>query len=621
MQATVALRILKVFVVVLGVVSLVALWVETGAWAEYTETNIRAQLQLEARQRTRAAANSIQAMVGNYDLALRAMSHIVAQGRDTLTQKDGLAGILVPPLNAQLIHVDAEGYTAFSSQGPIPRNYVGDRAYFVQHRNKHSDRLLISEPMLDHETSAWVVPFSRAVWKDEQFVGVSVLNVPVENLLALLRRHQESQQDSLALILPGGQLLAHLLGANNAMVYGKSAPAQRPYLQQPELMQGEFEAVDIGDQTRRQFSWLRFPDTGLILSIGISPDEVLKPAHATIHKLEIASAAISALIVLLSSALLTALIRIERCERERNMRKTGHQELSNSMSEGLIEIDTDNRIAHVNPAFTTITGYPADVVIGKNIDMLSPAHRDIRSLGKMIAQWSAADYTGTAEGDFDGHRANSLRSGENGEPRAFIGHAVLVNQAEARQGVRRVVLLTDVSAIRRKEDEIWHEANYDALTGLVNRALCHDHLKLMVNHAHAHDCGVAVLFIDLDYFLPISEHRGAAVSNRLLYEVACRLRDLFHNEDTIARLRSDQFVVLISDYGAVSVAERAAARVVSRISDPFVVDAVEGTQIEITCSVGLARFPDGGHNADELLANSEQAMLRAKDKGRSSWSA
>jgi GGDEF domain-containing protein len=109
--------------------------------------------------------------------------------------------------------------------------------------------------------------------------------------------------------------------------------------------------------------------------------------------------------------------------------------------------------------------------------------------------------------------------------------------------VRRVVLLSDVTELRRKDKEMWHQANFDRLTGLPNRALLADRIDGMLRRARRNHTEVAVLFIDLDDFKPVNDDFGHDVGDLLLREVAGRLRRLFRDEDTVSRLGGDEFVV------------------------------------------------------------------------------
>jgi diguanylate cyclase (GGDEF)-like protein len=213
-------------------------------------------------------------------------------------------------------------------------------------------------------------------------------------------------------------------------------------------------------------------------------------------------------------------------------------------------------------------------------------------------------------GDFEGRR----RDGE-----AYTGHAV-ISAVLAADGsvVHRVALVADVTELRRRDGEIWHQANFDRLTGLPNRSLISDRLESMVHHARRHQCEVVVLFIDLDRFKPVNDRFGHDVGDLLLQQVAQRLQRLFRDEDTVARLGGDEFVVAMPSGAGQAAIEPTAAKVVEALSQPFEVD---GHVLRIACSVGVARFPNDGDTAERLLIAADHAMYRAKNAGRARWSA
>ena len=183
--------------------------------------------------------------------------------------------------------------------------------------------------------------------------------------------------------------------------------------------------------------------------------------------------------------------------------------------------------------------------------------------------------------------------------------------------VRRVVLLSDVTELRRKDKEMWHQANFDRLTGLPNRALLADRIDGMLRRARRNHTEVAVLFIDLDDFKPVNDDFGHDVGDLLLREVAGRLQRLFRDEDTVSRLGGDEFVVAMHAELNSGFGQNAAGKIVASLSEPF---QVAGHALTISCSVGVARFPDDGDSADSLIQHADHAMYRAKKQGRSRWS-
>jgi diguanylate cyclase (GGDEF)-like protein/PAS domain S-box-containing protein len=194
-----------------------------------------------------------------------------------------------------------------------------------------------------------------------------------------------------------------------------------------------------------------------------------------------------------------------------------------------------------------------------------------------------------------------------------------ITERDAHGGVRRITgTLFDISERKAAQAEIINLAFYDALTGLPNRRLLLDRLQQAEALARRNDQRGALLFIDLDRFKHINDSRGHAVGDALLRQVAQRLRSRLRSADTLARLGSDEFVVLLTDLPgdaatAGSHAHELADQLRKALQTPI---DVEGVLYHVSASVGIALFPDGQRLAEDVLASAEAAMHAAKEAGR-----
>jgi diguanylate cyclase (GGDEF)-like protein/PAS domain S-box-containing protein len=166
---------------------------------------------------------------------------------------------------------------------------------------------------------------------------------------------------------------------------------------------------------------------------------------------------------------------------------------------------------------------------------------------------------------------------------------------------------------REAEGEMRHQALHDALTGLPNRVLFLDRLEQALARAGRSRTGVAVLFLDLDHFKVVNDSLGHEVGDRLLVEVADRLRGALRPGDTVARFGGDEFTLLCEDLGSPREARAVATRVADSLHEPFRVD---GSELRATASVGIAMSRERGDTPDRLLRDADAAMYRAKDQGR-----
>ncbi|TMH45871.1 MAG: PAS domain S-box protein [Betaproteobacteria bacterium] len=161
-----------------------------------------------------------------------------------------------------------------------------------------------------------------------------------------------------------------------------------------------------------------------------------------------------------------------------------------------------------------------------------------------------------------------------------------------------------------------HLADHDALTGLPNRRLLEDRLRQALALSQRNRKQTAVMFIDLDRFKPINDSLGHAVGDVLLKEVSHRLVNQLREGDTICRIGGDEFVVVLPEVRRASDAAQVAQKVIEQVSLPVLVDERE---LAVTCSVGIAVFPDDGRDAETLIRNADAAMYHAKELGRANY--
>lgn len=173
--------------------------------------------------------------------------------------------------------------------------------------------------------------------------------------------------------------------------------------------------------------------------------------------------------------------------------------------------------------------------------------------------------------------------------------------------------IIDISERKQAEQEIVHQAHHDALTSLPNRVLFRDRLSLTLSHSKRNQLFMAVLFIDVDHFKLINDTLGHTVGDLMLKSVAERLREGLRDEDTVARVGGDEFTILIPEIAAPDHADRIARKLLDRIATPFV---IQGQELFITASIGIAIYPNDGITPEALLKNADAAMYRAKELGR-----
>ncbi|UTH75881.1 sensor domain-containing diguanylate cyclase [Chromobacterium sp. IIBBL 290-4] len=166
---------------------------------------------------------------------------------------------------------------------------------------------------------------------------------------------------------------------------------------------------------------------------------------------------------------------------------------------------------------------------------------------------------------------------------------------------------------RQREDQLFHLANHDRLTGLANRNLFYDRLQHAISRVDRNGKRLALLFLDLDRFKPVNDTYGHVTGDRILQLIGARIQDAVRNEDTVARLGGDEFVVLMEDIESNREADKVSARLKQSIQIPYQVDP---HRIMVGVSIGIAYYPEDGLLIDELLAVADRKMYGNKQAPR-----
>jgi len=197
-----------------------------------------------------------------------------------------------------------------------------------------------------------------------------------------------------------------------------------------------------------------------------------------------------------------------------------------------------------------------------------------------------------------------------------ILHFRIESDGDPANGLRIRGTAQDVTAAREAEAHIAYLAHYDVLTGLPNRTLWNERIHSELRNAARHGDILAVLFLDLDHFKAVNDSLGHPVGDQLLSGVARRLADCLRDNDFLARLGGDEFVVLLPRISHQEDAALVARKLIAALQSPMPID---GHELSISVSIGIALYPDDGSDASDLLKHADVAMYSAKNQGRNAF--
>lgn len=301
-------------------------------------------------------------------------------------------------------------------------------------------------------------------------------------------------------------------------------------------------------------------------------------------------------------------------KRDVSDRKRTQEKLGNSLSllqatfeataDGILVTNSQGNILNFNQKFAELWPQSQPIAWDKFHDLSFMA-----SFVKQPPQFLARIQSLYAQPQIESHDILDLKDGRYLEGRSCpqrLGEAV----------IGRVWSFRDVTERLHTETQIRYQASHDLLTGLPNRKSFNDRLTDALTQAMHHQHKLAVMFLDLDRFKLINDSLGHAAGDLLLKEVAQRLNCCLRRHDMVARWAGDEFTVLLSDISGVEDAVQVAHKILNAMEPDF---DIEGQQLHISNSIGIALYPNDGSDAETLLKNADAALYRAKDSGRNGY--
>lgn len=280
-------------------------------------------------------------------------------------------------------------------------------------------------------------------------------------------------------------------------------------------------------------------------------------------------------------------------------------EVFNKSKEAMLITEPDLTMLRANPAFSTLLDIARAEVTGHSLyQVLAPESKSQQKVAEVTAALANQDvWQGEAWYQVNGSTFPALQT-----------ISAVRNQQD--KVVKLIHIFNDISSERAAMTAAERAATHDELTDLPNRAGLMDALQQALQKARRNKQQLAVLFLDLDRFKPVNDQLGHQAGDRVLQDVAQRLREMTRPSDVVARLGGDEFVLVLPDVSGVEAVRVVAEKILDVINQPF---QVAGTEVNIGVSVGIALYPEHGDRRTLLLESADQAMYVAKENGRNCY--
>ncbi|MBN9080754.1 MAG: GGDEF-domain containing protein [Rhizobiales bacterium 62-17] len=590
---------------ILGMIIIALLWVAVAAI--YREDTKQDLLDYERRNQNYAMLfeENVLRSIGEIDKSLLYLRRSVEAAKDykdyqtIVMTTDVLSEIIV-----QMAIIDADGISRGSNATAQPSGVISvkDREHFRAHLDSNEDKLFISKPVIGRASGKWSVQFTRRFSnKDGSFAGVVVASMSPEHFASFYDKIDLGSATAVALIGSDG-VVRSSGGAADRLSLGQSLKGTKLY-----------SAIEAGKDTTFEDEGAS-PDDAQFITVHPVRGYPLWVAVATKTSAiyESSWSNLKQNVWIVSCLTLLTLIALEQILRaeERAQQKAEQLQLTlEHISQGIMLVTKDLQVPIINRRCGELLQLPKDMV------EKPPPFLELARFGANNGNFSLA---------LDGtdNKADAPTTEPNIQDyKRPDGTYIEVRKTRLPDG-GVVQTFTDITVRREAEAHIARLASEDPLTKLANRRVFGSKIdeltrqRRMSGVPEERQADFAVLFLDMDRFKVVNDTLGHRIGDRLLIEVAQRLKSTLRRSDLLSRLGGDEFAILISSFENQEEIQKLAARLIDVMTQPFQVDR---HLISTSVSIGIAIGPHDGRTDDDLLVAADLALYAVKVSGRGAY--
>ncbi len=298
-------------------------------------------------------------------------------------------------------------------------------------------------------------------------------------------------------------------------------------------------------------------------------------------------------------------------KKELRLRLERQKQIIEQIHDCVILADLDGYIMSWNRGAEVLLGYTKDEAIGCHIDIFykgrysSSTKKVVKILRKKEKLDMELELVTKSKKKIFSQSSISVFRDESGHISGIVGY---IRDITRRKEVER--------ELKKQEEILWRQANYDLLTGLPNRSLFKDRLEHSIENGKRHGVKFALFFLDLDRFKQINDSLGHEVGDIVLKKVSSLIKSILRKEDTLARLGGDEFVIVTGSISKVADVGHLADKIINVLKEPIIIDE---HNLYLSVSIGISLFPDDSKDMRNLLKFADSAMYKAKDEGRDNY--